>query len=205
MITYKVVAEKKFGFKKLLEKLGRKGTPEQNREIEALADKLPKDLKVVVGRADEELLNAESAVVEIGGYNGEALKKAMDTYNEKYGRLPKEIYTMDIGETARYLLAMMDGFEKKGINTRTEIEAAIKERRSFGGPHAKGVNEDGYYRVYVEGDLIYDGKENAFDCDRRKSAIYSDIQRMIADYIYSKGLAAIKKERKSTKKTRERS
>jgi hypothetical protein len=192
--TYKVVSEKKFGFKKLFRKLIGKGTSEQDRGIKASMNEFPEGLKVVVGKADEDLLNGKSAVVEIGGFDGLALKKVMETYNQKYGRLPQEIYAMPVGETEGYLKVVMEGYEKNGINILSEIEAAITERRPFIGPHSKGTLEDGYYKVYVAGDLIYDGKEDAFDSEWKRSQIYSEIQHMVANHIYKKDLKTIRKE-----------
>ena len=192
--TYKVVAEKKFGFKKLLERLIGKRTLGQDQVIQETLKEWPEDLKVVVGKADEELLSGKSAVVEIGGFDGLALKKVMETYNQKYGRLPQEIYKMALEETAGYLKVVMEGYVKNGINTLSEIEAAIMERRPFVGPHAKGILEDRYYKIYVAGDLIYDGKEGVFDCESKRSSIYSAIQDMMAHHIYNKDVKTIRKE-----------
>lgn len=198
--TYKVISEQKFGFKKLFGKLIGKGTPEQDREIEALKNKLPEDFKVVVGKADEELLSGKSVVLEFGGYDGVALKEAVETYNEKYGKLPPESYKLAVGEIESYLKGVMEGYERNKINTLSEIEAAIKERRPFVGPHAKGMLEDGYYKVYVAGDLIYDEKAGMFDSEWKRFQIYSEIQHKVAEHIYHKDLKTIRKEGKKVKK-----
>lgn len=197
--SYKLVHEKKFGFKKLVERLGGKRNPEQDQNIQEAMKEWPEDLKVVVGKADEELLSGKSAVVEIGGVDGLAVKDAMETYNQNYGKLPNDIYTMALGEVPGYLRAVTEEYIKCGISTLSEIEVVIKERRQFVGPHAKGTLEDGCYRIYVADGLIYDEKKNAFDSEWKRLQIYTEIQKMIATHIYHKDLKTIRSERKKAR------
>jgi len=196
--TYKVVADRKFGFKKLLQKFTGKKNIEQDRETEKKIDKLPDSLKIVVGKADNELLSGKSAVVEIGGYDGVALKNAMESYNKLYGTLPKEIYELAVGDIEGYLKKVMEGNLKNGINTLAEIEQAIKARNPFIGLYAKGISEDGEYKIYVEADLIYDSKRGVFDSEWKRLQKYSEIQHMVATHIYNKDLKTIRKECKKS-------
>jgi len=127
---------------------------------------------------------------------GEEFKAVMEGYVTKYGKLPNEIYSMKIEDIEVYIKQIMGGYERRSISTLAEMEEAIGERRPFAGPHARGIVEDGGYKVFVADDLIYDGKANYFDCQWKRLQIYSEIQHLVARQIFHKDLAVIRKERK---------
>jgi len=190
------------GLKTLIKSIfGKKFPEEQLKDILEAAEKID-NLKLVVGKADEETLR-KSAVVEIGGYDREDLKVAMESYNDKYGVLPKKIYSMPIEEVEKYLNDLMKEYDCKGICTLAEIEERIKGRTPFIGPHSKGIKVAGDYQIYVFDDLIYDGKKNYFDCQFKRFSMYSEIQHMIANNIYRKDLSLIKKEAKAGNRKRD--
>ncbi len=158
---------------------------------------IPDELVVVVGKADEELRESKSAVIEIGGYDGQALKETMELFNREYGKLPNEIYRMRVEDAGEYLERLIKAHKKNGVSTLAEIEEAIAERRPFVGPHARGIIEDGFFRVSVVGDIIYDERTNYFDCRFKRLAIYTEIQGMIARRIFRRDLAVIRKEHRN--------
>lgn len=140
--------------------------------------------------------------VDTHSEEAKAWKAATGEYNTKYGKLPDEIYSSSMGvkNVVGYLRGIMEGYVKNGVSTLSEIDAAIRERRPFVGPHAKGILEDGGYKVYVGNDLIYNEKEGMFDSEWKRYSIYSDIQDAVAKHIYHKDLKTIRKERKKVKK-----
>lgn len=158
------------------------------------------NIKIVRGEADKKTLK-ESVVIEIGGYDQEALKRDMDEYNAKYGKLPDKFYDMPIEKLGEYLRDLMKKYEKKGINTLAEIEGLVKERKPFKGSNSQGIIDKGSYKICVSDNLIYDSKNDFFDCQYKHLKIYSEIQHIIAKAIYGKELAVIRKEYKKKQKS----
>lgn len=164
---------------------------ELTRAMEA-AEKID-NLKVIVGKADEETLK-DSAVVEIGGFDGKSLKATMSKYCKDYGVMPKEIYTMPIEAVEKHIKGIMLEYKQKGICPLIEIENQIRHKAPFIGPHSKGTDEGGSYRIYVHDELIYDDKEKFFDSAFKRLQMYSEIQHMIAKNLIGKDLNEIRKQ-----------
>jgi hypothetical protein len=183
------------GLKSLLDRAFRGKVPnDELKKVLKDAEKWDK-LKVVVGNADKETLES-SAVIEIGEYDTKGLHEAMKRYIENYGVMPKEIYSMPFEEIEAYMRAIMLQYKQAGISTLAEIESRIGERKSFIGPHSKGIKENGEYRIYVNDELIYSESEAYFDSKFKRFQAYSEIQHIIAKNIYKKDLALIRKEAK---------
>jgi hypothetical protein len=181
------------GLKNLIKKVFSGKVPEEDlaRVMEA-AEKID-NLKFIVGKADEETLKT-SAVVEIGGYDGKSLKATMSEYCEDYGVMPKEIYSMPIEAVEKYMKGIMLEYKRKGICPLIEIENRIKHKEPFIGPHSKGTNEGGSYRIYVHDELIYDDKERFFDSAFKRFQMYSEVQHIIAKNLIGKDLNEIRKQ-----------
>jgi hypothetical protein len=162
-----------------------KGIPTANIEI---------DLRGILSNTEDASL--VELTVDTHKKEAEELSRAMDEYNTKYGKLPDEIYTMKSEDVAAYLKRAMEEYGRKGITTLAEMDEAIGERRPFVGPHARGIVEDGYYRVYVADDLIYDGMNNHFDCEWKRRRIYTEVQIMVAERIFGRELATVRKEQR---------
>jgi len=156
------------------------------------------NIEVIPGKANKDTLR-KSAVIEIGGYDQEALKNVMEEYCANYGKLPDPVYEMPIDKSAKYLRDRILKHQKKGIKTLSEIEYLIKERESFKGVNSKGIIDKESYKIYVSNTLIYDSKNDFFDCQYKRLKIYSEIQHIIAKAIYGKELATLRKERNKQK------
>jgi hypothetical protein len=143
----------------------------------------------------------EGPVIEMGASASPTLKETLAEYGEKYGRLPKEIYgEIQLESVESFVKEIMGAYEVAGYKTLSEIEICISKKEPFEGPRTFAMQEGDNYRIYVRpNELIYDETTGYFESQYRRLQIYSEIQHMIAEKVFKKDLAQIRKEAKKKK------
>lgn len=134
------------------------------------------------------------AILDIGPKDGEEVKRLMELFNQRYGTIPKKLYELPMDNVVDFLRRIISKYEKDGINTLSEIEEAIKNRKPYRGPTSYAMLKDGVYKIYVDETLLFDSSLDYFDCEWKRFQRYLEIQHMIANHIYKKPLNQIRKE-----------